>query len=173
MLQSVEATIQGLRGVVNAKSDAELARTLGIDQSTISSWRARGRVPQKFEKLLRSNGSSAASGPIDWSTLEVWPELQELSRAIGLLRFTLLRSEVARSGDVDRAMSIFIDQKPFWFLMWRAAHDLGSKMHALGVELKTAQALILQDDLRDPEATAQRVAKHLAEDIADNPHLKF
>ena len=70
-------------------------------------------------------------------------------------------------------MSIFIDQKPFWFLMWRAAHDLGSKMHALGVELKTAQALILQDDLRDPEATAQRVAKHLAEDIADNPHLKF
>ena len=173
MQQSVDATIQNLRGAVSAKSDAELARTLGIDQSTISSWRARGSVPQKFVKLLRLNGSSAASGPIDWSTLEAWPELQERSRAIGLLRFTLLRSDVARSGDVDRAMNVFIDQKPFWLMIYRAAHDLGVKMQALGVEMKTAQALILQDDLRDPDATARRVAKHLAEDIAHNPGLKL
>lgn len=173
MLESVEATIQSLRVAVSAKSDAELARTLGIDQSTISSWRARGSVPQKFVKLLRSNGSSAASGPIDWATLEAWPELQERSRSIGLLRFTLLRSEVARSGDVDRAMGAFMDQKPFWLLMYRAAHDLGVKMQAIGVEMKTAQALILQEDLRDPDATAHRTAKHLAEDIADNLGLKL
>lgn len=171
MLESAEATIQGLRRALSAKSDAELARTLGIDQSTISSWRARGSVPQKFVKLLRSSGTSAASGPIDWSTLEAWPELQERSRAIGVLRFILLRSDVAKSGDADRAMGIFIDQKPFWLLLWRAAHDLGVKMQALGVEMATAQALILQHDLRDPDATALRVAKHLAEDIADNPGL--
>ena len=57
--------------------------------------------------------------------------------------------------------------------MVRAAHDLSLKMQALGVEMKTAQALILQDDLRDPDATSQRVAKHLAEDIADNPGLNL
>ena len=158
---------------MNAASDSELARTLGIDKSTISGWRGRGSVPQKFVKLLRSNGSSAASGPIDWSTLEAWPELQERSRAIGLLRFTLLRSEMARSGNVDMAMGVFLDQKPFWLLMYRAAHDLGVKMQALGVEMKTAQALILQDDLRDPDATAMRVAKYLAQDIADNPTLNL
>ena len=105
--------------------------------------------------------------------MKAWPELQERSRAIGLLRFTLLRSEVAMSGDVDRAMATFIDQKPFWLLMYRAAHDLGAKMQALGAEMKTAQALILQDDLRDPARTAQRVAKFLAEDMADNPNLKL
>ena len=158
---------------MNAASDSELARTLGIDKSTISGWRGRGSVPQKFVKLLRSNGSSAASGPIDWSTLEAWPELQERSRAIGLLRFTLLRSEMARSGNVDMAMGVFLDQKPFWLLMYRAAHDLGVKMQALGVEMKTAQALILQDDLRDPDATAMRVAKDLAQDIADNHTLNL
>jgi hypothetical protein len=70
-------------------------------------------------------------------------------------------------------MGVFMDQKPFWLLLYRAAHDLGVKMQALGVEMKTAQALILQDDLRDPDRTAQRVAKHLAEDIADNPGLKL
>jgi hypothetical protein len=173
MQQSVDATIQSLRGAVSAKSDAELARTLGIDQSTISSWRARGSVPQKFVKLVRSAGSSAASGAIDWSTLKAWPELQERSRSIGLLRFTLLRSELARSGDVDRAMGVFMDQKPFWLVMYRAAHDLGVKMHALELEMKTAQALILQDDLRDPDETARRVAKHLAEDIVDNPGMEW
>ena len=70
-------------------------------------------------------------------------------------------------------MNAFIDQKPFWLLMYRAAHDLAVKMQALGVEMKTAQALILQDDLRDPERTAQRVAKWLSEDMADNPDLKL
>lgn len=173
MVGLVDSTIADLRRAVNASNDSDLARTLGIDKSTISGWRARGNVPQKFVKLLRSNGSNAATGPIDWSTLEAWPELQERSRAIGLLRFTLLRSEVARSGEIDRAMNAFIDQKPFWLVMYRAAHDLGMKMQVLGVEMKTAQALILQDDLRDPEATTQRVAKNLAEDIADNPGLKL
>lgn len=173
MIGLVDSTIADLRRAVNASNDSDLARTLGIDKSTISGWRARESVPQKFVKLLRSKGSSAASGPIDLFTLEAWPELQERSRAIGLLRFTLLRSEVARSGDIDRAMNTFIDQKPFWLLMVRAAHDLSLKMQALGVEMKTAQALILQDDLRDPDATSQRVAKHLAEDIADNPGLNL
>lgn len=173
MQGSVDATIQGLRGAVSAKSDAELARNLGIDQSTISAWRSRGSVPQKFVKLLRSNGSSAATGPIDFATLQAWPELEEHCRAIGLLRFILLRSELAKSGDIDQAMAVFLDQKPFWLVMYRAAHDVVVKMQALGMEMKTAQALILQDDLRDPERTAQRVAKHLAEDIAQNPGLKL
>ena len=173
MIGQVDSTIADLRRAVNATNDSELARTLRIDKSTISGWRVRGSVPQKFVNLIRSNGSSAASGPIDWSTLDAWPELQERSRSIGLLRFTLLRSEVARSGDVDRAMGVFMDQKPFWLVMYPAAHDLGVKMQALGVEMKTAQALILQDDLRDPDATALRVAKHLAEDISHNPGLKL
>ena len=173
MIGRVDSTIADLRRAVNATNDSDLARTLGIDKSTISGWRARGNVPEKFVKLLRSGGSSAASGPIDGATLQAWPELEERCRAIGLLRFTLLRSEVARSGDVDRAMAMFMDQKPFWLVMYRAAHDLVVKMQALGMEMKTAQALILQDDLRDPERTAQRVAKYLAEDIAENPGLKL
>jgi hypothetical protein len=63
-------------------------------------------------------------------------------------------------------MNAFIDQKPFWLLMYRAAHDLAAKMQALGMEMKTAQALILQDDPRDPERTAQRVASVLSLTLA-------
>ena len=84
----------------------------------------------------------------------------------------MLRLDIARSGDVDRAINVFFDQKTFWLLMGRAAHDLGMKMQPVGVKMKTAQALILQDDLRNPTATWQRVVRHLAEVIADNPNLK-
>ena len=52
MHSSVDATIAGLRGAVSAGTDAELARMLGVDQSTISSWRSRGRVPERFVKML-------------------------------------------------------------------------------------------------------------------------
>ena len=44
-------------------------------------------------------------------------------------------------------------------------------MEALRVDLKTAQALIMQEDLRDPEATTRRVERQLEEDIDDNPWL--
>jgi hypothetical protein len=165
MPNTVETTIAGLRTVVNAKSDAELARFLGVNQSTISSWRARGSVPQRFQRMLQD----PENGVVD--SREVGGEVRESAQAIALLRFTLLRQELARSRDVDRAMVVFSDLKPFWLVMHRAVHDLLSKIEALSVELRTAQALILQDDLRDPEATAERVAAHLSEDLADNPGI--
>jgi DNA replication protein DnaC len=42
---------------------------------------------------------------------------------MGLLCLRLLRAEVARSGDVDRAMNALIDHKPFWRLRYHAAFD--------------------------------------------------
>ncbi len=68
-------------------------------------------------------------------------------------------------------MAIFLDLKPFWLVLNRAVHDLRLKMEALSVDLKTAQALVMQDDLRDPLSTSQRVNAQLAEDVTDNPWL--
>lgn len=164
MLPQIEATLAELRSVVGAKNDAELARRLKIDQSTISSWKARGRVPQKFTKLLEE--SEAKPQPP-----EVWPELQDRATAVALVRFILLRSELARSRDVDQAIATLRDLKPFWLAMHRAVHDLRAKMEALGTDLGTAEALLFQEDLRDPDATAERVRAQLAEDLSDNPWL--
>ena len=166
MQGTVDATISNLRGVVGAKTDAELGRMLGIDQSTISSWRARGRVPGRFVKMLDAADKSEASG-----APQVWGELQDRAQAVALIRFTLLRAEIAQSRDLDRAMATFLDPKPFWLVLNRASHDLRLKMEALGVDLRTAQALVMQDDLRDPASTSQRVEAQLAEDLTDNPWL--
>ena len=166
MENTVDATVANLRSVVNAKSNADLAQKLGVDQSTISSWRARGRVPSWFMVFLEKPRKETSA-----ETSEVWPELTSCATAVALVRFTLLRHEVAVSQEVDRGLSVFLAIKPWWFVMHRAAHDLSLKMEAPGIDLKTAQALITQDDLRDPAATTSREAQQLAEDLADNPLL--
>jgi hypothetical protein len=161
-MQTVDSVIQSLRAVVGAKNDAELARQLKIDQSTISSWRARGRVPARFATLLEAE-------PV--LTKDTWPELYDRGTAVALARYVILRSSVTTAGDIETAFSSFADVKPFWLIMNRATLELRAKMKALNVELNTAAALILQEDLRDPKATEARVAAQLSEDLKDNPWL--
>jgi hypothetical protein len=166
MESQVDLTIASLRTSVSAKSDADLARKLGVDQSTISAWRSRGRVPNRFLQLLDDRSKGAASKPP-----QVWGELQDRAQAVTLLRFTLLRQGVAQSRDIDRALPLFRDLKPFWLMMHRAVHELRMKMEALHVDLATAQALLMQDDLRDPSACVDRLDAQLVEDLSDNPWL--
>lgn len=160
---NVVETINDLKAVVGAKNDAELARRLEIDQSTISSWRSRGRVPARFTKLLEAE-------PVP--SHDVWPELHDRGTAVALARYTILRNEVAMSGNVDLALTAFLDVKPFWIVMHRAVHDLRTKMDILKIDLQAAAALVLQEDLRSPKDTAKRVAAMLVEDMADNPQLR-
>ena len=167
MQSSVDATIAGLRGAVSAKTDAERARMLGVDQSTISAWRARGRVPERFVKMVDSASKAPSS-----EAPQVWGDLQERAQTIALVRFTLLRREVVFSGNVDNALGLFMDLKPFWLILNRAVHELRLKMDASRVDLKTAQALLMQEDLRDPILATRRVEQQLAEDIAHNPWLQ-
>ena len=160
MLEGVDTIIVALRGIVGAQNDAELANKLGVDKSTISGWRARGRVPSRYMKLLEAE-------PVP--SHDVWPELHDRGTAVALARYTILRSEVAMGGEVDAALPAFLDVKPFWVVMHRAVHDLWVKMATLNVDLQAAAALLLQEDLRNPNETAKRVADMLAEDLADSP----
>lgn len=161
-METVDTTISDLRGIVGAQNDADLARKLGIKKNTVSGWRARGQVPDRFVKLLKAE-------PVP--SHDVWPELHDRGTAVALARYTILRSEVAMKGDVDLALPAFLDVKPFWLIMHRAVHELRIKMDALNIDLQAAAALLLQEDLRSPKDTAKRVADMLDEDLADNPHL--
>lgn len=163
---AVDSTIADLRRAVRADTDSELAKKLGIDKSTISGWRSRGRVPDRFVKMLHAPEKGSA-----YELPQVWGELQDRAQAIALLRFTLLRYELARGPDMDRALAAFLDLKPFWLVLNRAVNELRLKMEALGTDLATAQALMMQEDLRDQDTTVSRIHAQLAEDLTDNPWL--
>ena len=162
MVEGVDTIVAELRGIVGAQNDAELANKLGVDKSTVSGWRARGRVPSRYLTLLEAE-------PVP--SHDVWPELHDRGTALALARYTILRSEVAMGGEVDQALPAFLDVKPFWVVMHRAVHDLRAKMATLNVDLQAATALLLQEDLRSPNETAKRVADMLSEDLADSPEL--
>lgn len=162
MSEQVEETISALRASVGAATDAELARRLRLNQSTISSWRARGRVPSKFVRELESNGAKPP---------QIWGELQDRALPVAHGRYILLRAGVVLSGDVEKAMRALSDVRAFWLVLHRAVHDIRTKMDALNIDLAAAQMLILQADLSDPEATATRVRDQIEEDLRDNPWL--
>ena len=163
---SVESTITALRQIVGVRTDADLARKLELDKSALAAWRARGRVPQRYQNFV----DQLQDGSII-KDLEIWPGLQSAVHRIALVRFTLFRHGVASSGNVNQAMAVFQSLHPFWLIMHRAVHDLRVKMTALGADLRTAEALVMQEDLRDHLATVQKVSDELAEDLADNPSL--
>jgi hypothetical protein len=166
MKGGISETIGELRRVVHASSDSDLARKLGVDKSAISGWRARGSVPKRFLKMLDTPSSSLSSAP-----MQIGGEVQDAGHRVALVRFVLLRSDLARSGDVDQAMRLFSELRLWWIVMHRAVHDLLTRVETLSVDIATAQALLMQEDLRDPEETARRVEAQLAEDVADNPGL--
>lgn len=166
MEATVDSVIASLRQVVGVRTDADLARQLDLDKSALAAWRARGRVPPRYQRFLEEMQRGSIS-----KDLSVWPDLHSAAHRIALVRITLIRYDVACSGNVDQAMSVFQSLHPFWLIMHRAAHDIRIKMTALGADIRTAQALVMQEDLRDHIATASRVSAALSEDLADNPTL--
>jgi hypothetical protein len=134
-----------LKGAFGVTSGSELARRLEINQSTISSWKARGRVPRKFVQFLEDKADKVASQPVDTGG-----ELQDRCTAVALVRFTILRRDLVSSGDVDKTLGAFRDMRFFFVIMHRALHDIRQKMRATGVDMATAQALVMHNDLRTP-----------------------
>lgn len=166
MEAAVDLLIAELRQVVGARTDAELARQLQLDKSALAAWRARGRVPPRYHQFLDEMRSGSFV-----NDLSIWPDLQSAAHRIALVRFTLIRKDIACSGDVNKAMSVFQSLQPFWQIMHRAVHDIMVKMKVLGVDVKTAQALVMQEDLHDHVATSARVTAALQEDMEDKPTL--
>ena len=119
MQATADDTIAGLRSMTGAETDAERARKLGVDKSTASGWRARDRVPSRFTRMLDVPRKGTL---LDLRNIS--GELQERAMPIGNLRLILLRRELARSGDVDRALPVLRDLLPCGLVLRRAVRDL-------------------------------------------------
>ena len=90
---------------------------------------------------------------------------------IALARYVILMGPQIEPSNIDNAMSLLLDMRNFWLIMYHAAEDVRSEVSVLRVEPETAQALVLQDDLRNPSATFARIKATLMEDIRDNTWL--
>ncbi len=141
--------IEGLRKLFSVETDSDLAKSLRIDKSTISSWRVRGNVPPRYVRILEGdNPKPSASAPSKWGPHEV------MSFRLALFRYVRARGDAVKEGDYEVLLRTFGYEEGFFNLMQDAQRNLSEKMDSTGVELTTAFALLLHQELTTSEDRA-------------------
>jgi hypothetical protein len=160
MDEDVEARIAALRAHLGAQHDADLAAKLGIGKSTISSWRSRGRIPERFLRVLDGESHEPIATPP-----RGWGDHERAAFDLALFRFTLLFGPLAREGHCRDAMVVFSNTSIFWLMMHHARKDLVERMEAAGHQLQVAFAVILYEEREAPSETAKALRERLGSQV--------
>jgi hypothetical protein len=128
-MRCLNLSILPLPGQDAVPARAPTPTKLGVDKSTISAWRSRRRIRERFVQLPE---------PERLPEIDIWPELHDRGTAPALARYVSPRPETVRGGDADRAIAAVLDGKPFWPVLNRAALDLRSMVQALKIDVSAA-----------------------------------
>lgn len=145
----VDGTIAALREHFGVKTDADLARKLRVDKSTVYSWRSRGSVPARFARILKGESADFhLTPPLHWG------EHEEAAFEVALFRFCRLYNGSKRLIDYRSALELFSGEAytKFMSLMLNAQQDLMGQPGTSG----TSRALLIHDDLKAGEAAIER-----------------
>lgn len=142
-----ERMIASLREHFGVQTDADLARRLRIDKSTVSSWRSRGTVPARFARILEGESNQFALVPPAH-----WGEHEIAAFEVALFRFCRLYSGSRRLSDYRSALEMFSGDAycKFLSLMMEAQQDLVDR------QVGTSRALLIHADLEAGEAAIDR-----------------
>ncbi|WP_043141759.1 helix-turn-helix domain-containing protein [Mameliella alba] len=150
--------IDDLKKHVGADTDSELAKLLSLDKRTVSAWRSRKSVPERFLNLLSGKGEATEMSP-----LAKLSPLDQQAFSLALFRYTRIMADVAQTGEYRQVWDEFRSSGPFWMLMVRARKDISEAMRERADHPATALALLLHDDIEDPERTMERDRSSLAQ----------
>lgn len=154
MADDVDEIVAALRKRLGAETDADLARKLRINKSTISSWRARGNVPDRFHGILRGdNHQSVATPPLKWS------EHETAAFNAALFRFARLACSQVDLNNHRASLEAFSGRAGalFWPLMLETEKDLALDEQ----DSPSRLGLLIYDDIAAGEASIERDLKRL------------
>ena len=147
----VEATIEALKRKMDATTDADLARKLLVDKRTVSAWRSRGSVPDRYKAILDGESHQAImTSPLKWGRYE------ECAFRLALFRFTRVKATAAISNDFRTIFDSFAHPRGFWLLMTRSQRDIATVMEDRTDSVDTAMALLMHDDIAAGDAAIER-----------------
>lgn len=152
MSDPVGDLIDRLKAKLSVSSDADLARSLGVDRSTIASWKARGKVPRRYSYIADDDmQEEAAVAPT------VWGDLENAAFNVALFRFCLTHSEIVNRGEPRQMVAIVTHwHVTFWLSMKRAKQDLLAVLQDGVSSVEAAETMLLTEDLGDRAAAVQR-----------------
>jgi hypothetical protein len=140
MAEDVSNLIEQLRLRLGVETDAELAKGLRIDKSTISSWRSRGAVPGRYLSIL------GGAAPQTYETSpKGWGDYEVMAFRLALFRYCRARADVAQTSDFPTILQTFSFEHGFFHLMALCQSDLAQKIGQTSVPLVTAFALVLHE----------------------------
>jgi hypothetical protein len=146
-----ESTIEALKLKMGAANDADLARKLAVDKRTVSAWRARGSVPDRYTAILEGDSHQAImTPPLKWGRYE------ECAFRLALFRFTRVKAAAAISDDFRAIFDAFAHPRGFWLLMLRCQRDIATAMEDRTDSIDTAMVLVMHDDITAGEAALER-----------------
>lgn len=146
-----QSTIEALKLKMNASSDADLARKLAVDKRTVSAWRTRGGVPERYTAILDGGThQTIMTPPLKWGQYE------ECAFRLALFRFTRVKAAAAISNDFRTIFDAFGRPRGFWLLMVRCQRDIATVMEERTDSPDTAIALLMHDDITAGAAAIER-----------------
>lgn len=139
---AVEATIRALKAAHGAETDEELAGALGVGRSTISSWRLRNSVPERY--LTRKPGAVRAGlAPFAYEALKplAGGSAKDAAFELALLRF------FKTHGKIFEAYPSFLEEgrmaaAGFWEVLGRAEKDVVARMDEHGDPAERAVSIL-------------------------------
>ncbi len=149
--------VEQLKQKLDASTDSELARKLGVDRRTVSGWRSRGSVPKRYLGILEGVSKNAYSAPPS-----VWGEYETVAFDLALFRFCNFYGSRLATSDFRHLLADLPMCAPgFWVLMNRAQEDLANALDEGTRNLHVAFAMLMHDDLTDIEGSVRRDEDHL------------
>lgn len=143
--------IEALKAQVGAETDSDLARLLSVDKRTVSAWRSRKSVPERFLAMLHGKSRSETGTPAMQMS-----EYDSFAFSLALFRFVRAKASVATGGNFRDTWDAFRFSAGFWLLMREAKKEINTLLRDRATNLETAFTLALHDDLADPEGTMKR-----------------
>ena len=137
-----EEIIDALKQRMKAGTDADLARKLAVDKRTVSAWRARGAVPDRYLSIIAgADHQTVNTPPLRWGPYE------DYAFRLALFRFARVKATTAMNSDYSTLYRQFAHPGGFWRLMHKCQQDLATAMEERTEVLDTAYALVLHDDV--------------------------
>lgn len=156
-MASAGEIVDRLKEQLRAETDSDLARILAVDKRTVSAWRSRGSVPERYLQMLSGDShQSIATPPLRWGVYE------KEAFNLALFRATRALQGTAFQGSFHEQFSAFrMAGAAFWLLMRDSQVELSGRMESRDVPIQTAFALLIHDDLEAGEHAIARDAQRL------------
>lgn len=153
MAGDADEQLDQLKARFGVEKDIDLARKLAVDKRTVSAWRARGKLPARYEQILEGGDNQSINTPP-----QRWAEHEQEAFNLAVFRFSRAVAADTITGSYRPVRQAFSAAYGFiWVFMVEAQREIVAELdkHATRSP-RDALAMLIHDDLQAGPASIER-----------------